>query len=46
MCFVSAGCGLLQTHRELMEDLLELMSQTVKLGWCGALQTNNRSLPK
>lgn len=45
MCFVSAGCDLLQTHREIMEDLLELMSQTVKLG-CGALQTNNCSLLK
>lgn len=32
MYFVSAGCSLSQTHREIMEDLLKLVSQTVSLG--------------
>lgn len=36
MYFVSAGCGLSQTHREIMEDV----SQTVTLG-CEALQSGN-----
>lgn len=42
MYFVSAGCGLSQTHHEIMEDLLELVSQTVSPG-CGALQLDNHS---
>lgn len=40
MCLVSAGRGVSHAHREIMEDLLELVSQTVRLG-CGAPQTNN-----
>lgn len=43
MYFVSAECGLSQTHCELMEDLLKLVSQTVSLG-CGAPQSDNHSL--
>lgn len=45
MCLVSAGRGVSHAHREIMEDLLELVSQTVRLG-CGAPQTNNCSFLK
>ena len=45
MYFVSAGCGLSQSHHEIMEDLLKLVSQTVSLG-CGAPQSDNHSLLK
>lgn len=41
--FVSTGCSLSQTDREIMENLLKLVSQTVSLG-CEALQSDNQSL--
>lgn len=43
MYFVSIGCSLSQTHYEIMEDLLRLVSWTVSLG-CEALKSDNHSL--